>query len=196
MKFVQLHTWIVKQETGECKIKGPMSPMLVAQEFCDNHMKEFLITGLYRLQSSSDEPRYSYIEDNQIVTPDILAVQCIFNTTAVIADLGGRTLPILLVIDGREPVFTEISKTFHWHESLPPEKLISLVKDIDAVGNGEQMLTTYQRGANDWFNSLSKAERDRLFSITPDDVETWWNGLSQQNQIHWFKKFTKDPTTT
>ena len=90
--------------------------MLVAQEFCDNHMKEFLMTGLYRLQSASDEPRYSYEEDNSIVTPDILAVQCIFNTTAVIADLGGRTLPILLVIDGREPVFTEISKTFPWHD--------------------------------------------------------------------------------
>ena len=99
-----------------------MGPMLVAQDLSQNLMPGMVITGLYRLQNSP----YFYFDSNDAVYTDILAVQYNFDCIAVVADLGGRILPMLLLFYGDVPVVTEIHNRFKWNGKMADETLVAL----------------------------------------------------------------------
>lgn len=180
MKFQRIHTWVVKEQKKDCVIKAAMSPMLVADEFCNkNFPKGIRITGLYRLVGCEDFKRY---EDGMGLTTDILAIQLNFDTHCVIADLGGRTLPILLVMDRETPVFTEIYKTTTRFISMPDdESLIRAVKEIDKKQNRQLMLATLEKGASDWFNNLSQVDKEICLGSELADKK--WESLPHATKI-------------
>ena len=154
--------------------------MVVAEEFCYNNVpSELRITGLYRLVGCPDFKRY---EGDGECSTDILAVQLDFGVHSVIADLGGRTLPILLVIDGKEPVFTEVyNNTTRFISKPDNESLIKAVTEIDAEQNGELMLATLEKGANDWFNNLCPANKSIVCGS--DSAEEKWQTYDQSAKI-------------
>lgn len=180
MEFQRIHTWVVKEQKKDCVIKAAMSPMLVADEFCSKNLPSVLqITGLYRLAGCEHFKRY---EDGMELTTDILAVQLNFDTHCVIADLGGRTLPILLVIDYSAPLFTEIYETTTRFISKPDnESLIRAVMDIDIKQNRQLMLATLGKGASDWFNNLSQV--DKQICLGSELADKKWESLPYATKI-------------
>lgn len=180
MKFQRIHTWVVLEEQKDCVINAALSPLAVAEEFCFNNMpKELRITGLYRLVGCDDFKRY---EDGNECSTDILAVQLNFGVHSIIADLGGRTLPILLVMEGKEAVFTEAYNNSARFISKPDnDSLIKAVMEIDAEQNGELMLATLEKGATDWFNNLCPDNKAIVCGSEPADDK--WQAFDQSAKI-------------
>lgn len=180
MKFQRIHTWVVREKQKDCVIRAALSPMAVAEEFCFNNFpKELRITGLYRLVGCDDFKRY---EDESECLTDILAIQLNFGVHSIIADLGGHTLPILLVIGGKEPVFTEAYNNFSRFISKPDnESLIKAVNEIDAEQNGELMLATLEKSATDWFNNL--CPDSKAIICGPEPADDKWQKFDQSAKI-------------
>lgn len=180
MKFQRIHTWVVKEQKKDCVIKAAMSPMLVADEFCTKSFPSGIrITGLYRLAGCEHFKRY---EDGMELSTDILAIQLNFDAHCVIADLGGRTLPILLVMDREAPVFTEIYETTTRFISKPDnESLIRAVMEIDRTQNRQFMLATLEKGATDWFNNLSQVDKE--ICLGSEFADKKWESLPRTTKI-------------